>query len=67
MIENLNMFLYFFSFNYLLIFKMIMQNLYYLLLSQLDGQLQPVQMHAVTVLEGRPGGIVVQQHLELVR
>ena len=39
----------------------------YLFLSKFNSEFQPVQVHPLAVLERRPGGIVVQQHLQLVR
>lgn len=48
-------------------FFFFLQTRIYLLLSKLDGELEPVQMHPLAVLERRPGRVVVQQHLQLVR
>lgn len=39
----------------------------YLFLSKFNSEFQPVQVHPLAVLERWPGGIVVQQHLQLVR
>ena len=39
----------------------------YLLLSVLDGQLEPVERHLLAVRVGGAGGVVVEQHLQLVR
>ena len=38
----------------------------YLFLSKFNSEFQPVQVHPLAVLERWPGGIVVQQHLQLV-
>lgn len=48
-------------------FPLFLSDEIYLLLSKFDGELEPVQMHPLAVLERRPGRIVVQQHLQLVR
>ena len=39
----------------------------YLLLAVLDGQLEPVERHLLPVRVGGAGGVVVEQHLQLVR
>ena len=39
----------------------------YLLLSVLDGQLEPVERHLLPVRVGGARGVVVEQHLQLVR
>lgn len=38
----------------------------YLLLPKFNGKLEPVELHALPVLEGRARWVVVQQHLQLV-
>jgi hypothetical protein len=43
------------------------QPLPYLFLPELDGELEPVQVHPVPVLERRSRGVVIQEHLQLVR
>lgn len=48
-------------------FPLFLSDEIYLLLSKFDGELEPVQMHPLAVLERRPGRIVVQQYLQLVR
>lgn len=48
-------------------FPLFLSDEIYLLLSKFDGELEPVQMHPLAVLERRPGRIVVQQHLQFVR
>ena len=35
-----------------------------LLLSVFDGQFEPIEVHAVTVLVHRAGGIMVEQNLQ---
>ena len=39
----------------------------YLFLSVLDGELEPVEGHLLAVGVGGAGGVVVEQHLQLVR
>lgn len=45
----------------------IVVNPTHLLLSQLDSQFQPIEMHALAVFESRTCWVVIQQHLEFVR